>query len=425
MKSSILILSFLLLFGCTTKEKNSFPKPNKPFLTKSELGLNKEEFRDKILGLLVGSAIGDAMGAPVEMWYRNDIWRQTGWISGLVTHIRTTSAEGPWVSYSKPGGTTDDTRWKQLIANYIIRHKGKSENITGKSFAEYILFLHKENTENLKNSIQTNPDPFEEQLLYVNWLQEWAKVSTAYLSGDLDAFAEAQARFYGGEMVCGGMLYAPLLGCFFSEDALTAYNETFEVSIFDIGFGRDLSALHAAMSAQAMQKDSKMDEVLYISRRIDPKSYNLARLTGRIANRLVQDAKYMVSIANENPIQDAIVPSKFPYDKNEFLRFETVFRSLEAKNQDMPFHSSEIFLINQTALEFAQDSFMKAMEFVVNFGRDNDTVAAITGGILGAKLGFRQLPQDIAKQVINRNKQDLNIDLVDLANQLTEIKFGK
>ncbi len=32
-----------------------------------------ETYYDRVLGGLVGSAIGDAMGASTEMWYRKDI----------------------------------------------------------------------------------------------------------------------------------------------------------------------------------------------------------------------------------------------------------------------------------------------------------------------------------------------------------------
>ena len=41
-------------------------------------------------------------------------------------------------------------------------------------------------------------------------------------------------------------------------------------------------------------------------------------------------------------------------------------------------------LINLTALLFSNYQFQPAMEFVTNYGRDNDTVAAVTGAILGA-----------------------------------------
>ena len=63
--------------------------------------LDKDQYRDKILGLLVGSAIGDAMGAPTEMWHRDQIKMQRGYVDDLQAVIREGSPEGPW-AYNMP-----------------------------------------------------------------------------------------------------------------------------------------------------------------------------------------------------------------------------------------------------------------------------------------------------------------------------------
>jgi len=54
----------------------------------------------------------------------------------------------------------------------------------------------------------------------------------------------------------------------------------------------------------------------------------------------------------------------------------------------MAFHPGEVHQINLTALLFTDFDFEKSLAFVTNYGRDNDTVAAITGAILGALHGF-------------------------------------
>ena len=63
------------------------------------------------------------------------------------------------------------------------------------------------------------------------------------------------------------------------------------------------------------------------------------------------------------------------------------------------------------------------MEFIVNYGRDNDTVGAIAGAILGAYWGESKLPRKMVDQVLTVNKKELGIDLSELANQLTEKYF--
>ena len=62
--------------------------------------------------------------------------------------------------------------------------------------------------------------------------------------------------------------------------------------------------------------------------------------------------------------------------------------------------------------------FPKALAFVVNWGRDNDTTAAVTGAVLGAYLGAEKLPADWVAQSLEKNK-GLGIDLEALADRLT------
>ena len=66
-----------------------------------------------------------------------------------------------------------------------------------------------------------------------------------------------------------------------------------------------------------------------------------------------------------------------------------VYQLLEKDERAIAFHSAEIWQILVTALEFGNGDFEKTMQFIVNYGRDNDTVAAVAGMILGAKLGYR------------------------------------
>ena len=57
------------------------------------------------------------------------------------------------------------------------------------------------------------------------------------------------------------------------------------------------------------------------------------------------------------------------------------------------------------------------MQFI---GRDNDTVGAVTGGILGAYWGAKKLPKQAVERVLTTNKELLQTDFEALANQLTD-----
>ena len=102
-------------------------------------------------------------------------------------------------------------------------------------------------------------------------------------------------------------------------------------------------------------------------------------------------------------------------------QMEKAFELLDQRNQDMPFHAGEIHLINLTALLFGEFDFQKSLEFVINYGRDNDTVGAITGAILGAYWGKESLPAEWTHTVLETQSRYLGIELEDLAQQLTEM----
>ena len=57
---------------------------------------------------------------------------------------------------------------------------------------------------------------------------------------------------------------------------------------------------------------------------------------------------------------------------------------------------------------------------MINLGRDNDTTAAVLGGVLGAYWGADHLPAHLVDPVIKVNKELLDNDLEQLANQLTD-----
>jgi len=83
----------------------------------------------------------------------------------------------------------------------------------------------------------------------------------------------------------------------------------------------------------------------------------------------------------------------------------------------MPFHAGEIHLVNLTALIYSEFDFRRSLEFVVNFGRDNDTTAAVTGAVLGAYLGADALPERWVRTTLERNRA-IGLDLEALTDRL-------
>jgi hypothetical protein len=425
-KVPFLLLLVMSTLSCSNEKSTveTFPAPTwKQADAINEAALTKEEYYDKVLGLLVGSAIGDAMGAPTEMWHRDQIRIQDGYVTNLTTLYRPDSPEGPWEDFMEAGSTTDDTRWKYLITKFLTQKENIPDSLNAKGFANFLVDRYLNEMKALKGIEAFDPEPIEKQLKQMNWLQEWAKVAKPYAEGDIDKYSYARDHFYGGEMACAGMLYAPMIGGVYATNPNRAYLEAFRLGIFDMGYARDITGLTAAMTARAMRPGVTYSEITAVCYETDPLRYGNSRLVGRLAYQSYQTVKSIVAEAKKVGAPSEEPLKGFSGNNVELAQLNKAYELLDNHLQQIPFHAGEIHLINLAAIEFAEGDFQKAVEFAVNYGRDNDTVAAVTGAILGAMHGFNNLPVDMREKTLAVSKNIIQIDLEELAQELTEAKF--
>lgn len=418
------IIVVLLFQSCQEQQKTfNIPSPTKQLFVEDSLSLSPDEYYDKVLGALVGSAIGDAMGASTEMWHRKDIQRKYGYLRGLSPATRSQSPEGTWEHNLQAGATTDDTRWKYFMADYFKKNKG---DLSGARFADQLVSYYQELTEDLSGkAVKNNPDLLDIQMEKVDWIKEWARVALAYKEGT-DAYLKAQNRFYGGEMSCAGMLYSPMFGLI-ANTPEEAYQMGYAHSLFDLGYAKDISSLVSAMTNMAL-RTTATDSILDVAVFVDPLRYQDSRLVGRISYNIADAARKMVLLSQEvkAPLKpeladslSAEIPTGYQGDLKDWLQQDYLYSYLEEHEREIAFHAGEIWEILVTGLAFGQGDFDKTMQFIINYGRDNDTVAAVAGMILGAQNGFSNLPQDMALEVLRVNRDELGIDLESVAKELS------
>lgn len=416
--------ALVFLCGCgEASSKLDIPEPTRSTYGKDSMNLSPDEYQDKVLGALVGSAIGDAMGASTEMWDRTDIRRKYGYITGLTPAVRDQSPEGTWEHNLGPGATTDDTRWKLLMVKYFTAD-GNQQGPD--AFTRFILAYYKAVAGGLSDrDILNDPDLLDGKLEKIDWIKEWARVALAYQDGP-EAYTRALNRFYGGEMACAGMLYSPMFGLR-AVNPDQAYSLAYDHSLFDHGYAKDITGLVAAMTQMAMQTSS-MDSILDTSVFVDPLRYQDSRLVRRISLDISNASRKAVWLSKELILPDSLpmakadsllIPDSFPGTREDWARQELLYTFLQEEQMAIPFHAGEIWQILITALEYGEGDFEKTMQFIVNYGRDNDTVAAVAGVILGARLGFSGLPVHLSSVVLKTNKEQLGIDLEELAIEMT------
>lgn len=104
---------------------------------------------------------------------------------------------------------------------------------------------------------------------------------------------------------------------------------------------------------------------------------------------------------------------------------EKAYALLDENLQDIPFHAGEISLQVYTAMIFSEFDFMNTLVFLTNYGRGNDTTAALAGAILGTYYGHSNLPEKEGQQVMRVSKDLLDLDLEQVAANFTNSIFSK
>ncbi|WP_425234612.1 ADP-ribosylglycohydrolase family protein [Ulvibacterium sp.] len=418
-----LILVCSALCSCGDQVSHvDIPAPKKATYTSDTLQLSKEAYYDKVLGALVGSAIGDAMGASTEMWYRKAIQLKYGYITGLTPAVRVQSPEGTWEHNLMAGATTDDTRWKYFMVKYFTEH---GTDLSPKNFARFITDYYESITHTLADTdVLSQTDSLDDRIEKIDWIKEWARVAIAYQKKPED-YQKAQNRFYGGELSCAGQLYTPMFGLL-AKTPEEAYTVAYDHSLFDLGYAKDISALVSVLTHMAL-RTKNMDSILNAATFVDPYGYQDSRLVGRISYGIADASIKNVLAILEKPLVDSLIakdsiifkiPEGFPETQKKWVRQEMVYQFLEKDERAIPFHSGEIWQILITGLQFGEGDFERTLQFIVNYGRDNDTVAAVAGMIMGARDGYTHLPEDLKEEVLRVNRENLGIDLELLAQEM-------
>lgn len=388
--------------------------------------LTREVYYNKVLGMLLGSAIGDAMGNATEGWLRRDIEIQYGFVTGLEPAVRAAGAEGPWKWNLPGGGTTDDTRWKNLFSKYMLEENWP--DLKPANFAKFILQEYNNYISQLKATEGIDPEPYTENLMKMAWLQEWAAVADPYIKIQLNEYMTAVNKFYGGEMSCAGMLYSSVVAACNPCNPEAAYRTAYDLSIFDIGYAKDITALVAAMTSQAFVEGTDKKNILSVIKHVDPQNYFKSRLVGRIAHQFFSIAEKIADDTRRLTTNDIPAEFKLPAELSElnlldYYKLTEAYQALDKHNKTIQFHAGEIYLVSITGILCSDYDFEKSLQFVINYGRDNDTSGAVVGGILGAYYGADKLPVQHKKQTLKVNKELLEIDLEDLVLKLTDKYF--
>lgn len=337
---------------------------------------NSEILRDQFLGCVLGGAVGDALGAPVEFLRREDIIERFG-ADGITELV-------PF--FGGIGSITDDTQMTLFTAEGLLRswvHQrfyGEADYRSITAHA-YLRWLQTQGETSLCDLSFANDEP--------GWLLSQHKLHSRRAPGST-CLSSLRSMTYLGQLAtneskgCGGLMRAAPVGLFASRvsDRITA-EECFAL-------GTDLAALTHGHPSGNLAAGFLSTLIFFIAQ-------------GRGLNDAIEQTRSILIKAPGN---------------DEVLRAVDLACDL-SKSEGRPEKSVRTIglgWIAEEALGIAiycaliAKNFKNGVVIAVNHDGDSDSTGAIAGNILGLLHGVNSIPSDWL----------LQLELVEVLTEITD-----
>jgi ADP-ribosylglycohydrolase len=343
---------------------------------------------ERITGALVGAAVGDALGGPVEGYTPEQIVeRHGGRIHGIV---------GPWngdawrtarpiAPYHKGDGhVTDDT----LMTHALVRvYATVRDHLDAYAVAEHLV-----------PDLMTGPRWIPEleaeaiPLQRIFLAEKWLVARLHY--GHVDP-REAGT----GNIVNCGLVNA--------ADPAGAYAEALDIAgAHQSSYGREAAGVFAAGVAAACAPGASPDSVVAAC-------LSLAKDGTRSAIEAVCEVA-----ARHTDFESALIPLREAVTPYDTVGPDYRSPSLAARRPSR-LHAIEELPVALGMLVVSGGDYRHAVLGSVNYGRDCDSIATMSGALAGA-LG-REVPPDWAKTVAESSRLDLHAPATTLTEVTREI----
>ncbi|GGV96379.1 hypothetical protein GCM10010230_14350 [Streptomyces narbonensis] len=354
---------------------------------------------DRITGSLLGAAVGDALGGPVEGYTPQQILeRHGGRVTGIV---------GPWngeewrtarpiAPYHKGDGhVTDDTLMTHALIRVYEKVRG---HLDAYAVADFLV-------PELMGSPVWIPELEAEALPLqrIFLAEKWLVARLHY--GHVDPREAGD----GNIVNCGAAMYMAPVGLVNAAHPAAAYAEALDIAgAHQSSYGREAAGVFAAAVAAACAPGATPSSVV-------DTALSLAKDGTRSAVEAVAEVavRHTDFESALSPLRAAVAP------------FDTVgpdYRSpsLGARRPSR-LHAIEELPIALGMLLVGEGDFRRTVLGAVNYGRDCDSIATMAGAIAGALHGEAAVPSDWAKRVAEASRLDLHAPAAALARVTREV----
>ncbi|MEU4498142.1 ADP-ribosylglycohydrolase family protein [Streptomyces sp. NBC_00210] len=354
---------------------------------------------DRITGSLLGAAVGDALGGPVEGYTPEQIVeRHGGRVHGIVgpwhgPDWRTARPIAPF--HKGDGHITDDT----LMTHALIRVYATVRDHLG----AYAVADH------LVPDLISNPRWIPEleaealPLQRVFLAEKWMVARLHYGHND------PREAGVGNIVNCGAAMYMAPVGLVNAANPAGAYAEAVDIAgAHQSSYGREAAGVFAAAVAAACVPGATPASVVDAALSLAKDGTNAA--IEEVAEVAVRHTDFESALA---PLRAAVAP------------FDTVgpdYRapSLAARRPSR-LHSIEELPIALGMLVVGGGDYRRTVLGAVNYGRDCDSIATMAGAIAGALHGEAAVPEEWAKTVAEASRIDLHAPARELAEVTREV----
>lgn len=369
---------------------------------------------DRVRGCVLGAAIGDAMGGPVEFARRRGVRRVAGkgeWIRDLLPYSGRGSVHGPWRDRAPAGCGTGDTRLRVIFLETAIRRRGLP--VRAADLARE--FLRRQRRPGL---FYPGHAAFAKE-----WLDAWAIPARAVLRrarrvvpGAASSMAVASVAPWGGFPVCCGLVSAILAGLMRPGRPADAYRSAFDLAFHDTGFARDVAGIGAGLIAAACagrwRTRGQVAGLLARSAKLDPYRSGKVTLGGR-----------PLTISLEKSLELA----RHAHTPARLVRFFARWFEGCAPCDSRAILGAAFASLHVAGLDGARAVVIAANHRVLDSrGRlrrmcDADTIAGIAGAFAGALFGENAFPAEWRRNVIEANREVYGFDLGRVADRFAAV----
>lgn len=322
----------------------------------------------KVYGGLMGMAIGDALGGPVEGLDYQAIRQHYGQVQEMLPYHKAPSEHAQFSN--QPGSYTDDTRLALILCQTLIDTEGWA--VRG-DLAKALVDYHYQNPQELHRS----------------FIEEY------YLKG----LYGSRKLIYGGQPTNGALMAIAPIGLAHPANPKAAFAMAYELSFVTDGYAKESAAIAAAAVAEAMRPQATVHQVIEVS--LETAAW--FRREGLLWPKTVREREWARFEGRPNEVLILAALEQAQRLPDVFALPEALYPLLQVS--PVGSEAGQTLAVAFAMLSAANGDFSLAVRGAVNYGRDCDSYAAVAGAIAGALQGASALPNPWLEAVLVANPQ--------------------